>query len=387
MRVIMAREFIVPGQIITGSGALTMAEETLKGLGKKALIVTDKVMIQLGNCAKVETALKNQGIDYAIYSEIVGEPTDTMIENGLKVYKENGCDFLVALGGGSPIDSMKAIGSLVVNGGNISDYMGKVIDVEMPPLVAIPTTAGTGSEATQFTIITDTKKDIKMLLKGKVLMPKLAIIDPQFTMTAPPKITAATGLDALCHAVEAYTSRKAQTLSDSFAMSAVKRIFKSLPVAFKDGKNEEARIQMSVAALEAGIAFNNASVTIIHGMSRPIGALFHVAHGLSNAMLMKECLGFALEGAYDRFADLGRAIGVADATDEDKAAAEKFLSAIEGIVKELETPTLAEFGIDKDEFFKVIDKMAYDAMDSGSPQNTMREVSEEQVKQIYRNLW
>lgn len=387
MRVIMAREFIVPGQIITGSGALTMAEETLKGLGKKALIVTDKVMIQLGNCAKVETALKNQGIDYAIYSEIVGEPTDTMIENGLKVYKENGCDFLVALGGGSPIDSMKAIGSLVVNGGNISDYMGKVIDVEMPPLVAIPTTAGTGSEATQFTIITDTKKDIKMLLKGKVLMPKLAIIDPQFTMTAPPKITAATGLDALCHAVEAYTSRKAQTLSDSFAMSAVKRIFKSLPVAFKDGKNEEARIQMSVAALEAGIAFNNASVTIIHGMSRPIGALFHVAHGLSNAMLMKECLGFALEGAYDRFADLGRAIGVADATDEDKVAAEKFLSAIEGIVKELETPTLAEFGIDKDEFFKVIDKMAYDAMDSGSPQNTMREVSEEQVKQIYRNLW
>ena len=381
MRVIMAREFIVPGQIITGSGALTMAEETLKGLGKKALIVTDKVMIQLGNCAKVETALKNQGIDYAIYSEIVGEPTDTMIENGLKVYKENGCDFLVALGGGSPIDSMKAIGSLVVNGGNISDYMGKVIDVEMPPLVAIPTTAGTGSEATQFTIITDTKKDIKMLLKGKVLMPKLAIIDPQFTMTAPPKITAATGLDALCHAVEAYTSRKAQTLSDSFAMSAVKRIFKSLPVAFKDGKNEEARIQMSVAALEAGIAFNNASVTIIHGMSRPIGALFHVAHGLSNAMLMKECLGFALEGAYDRFADLGRAIGVADATDEDKAA------AIEGIVKELETPTLAEFGIDKEEFFKVIDKMAYDAMDSGSPQNTMREVSEEQVKQIYRNLW
>ena len=383
----MARDFIVPGQIITGSGALTMAEETLKGLGKKALIVTDKVMIQLGNCAKVETALKNQGIDYAIYSEIVGEPTDTMIENGLKVYKENGCDFLVALGGGSPIDSMKAIGSLVINGGNISDYMGKVIDVEMPPLVAIPTTAGTGSEATQFTIITDTKKDIKMLLKGKVLMPKLAIIDPQFTMTAPPKITAATGLDALCHAVEAYTSRKAQTLSDSFAMSAVKRIFKFLSVAFKDGKNEEARVQMSVAALEAGIAFNNASVTIIHGMSRPIGALFHVAHGLSNAMLMKECLGFALEGAYDRFADLGRAIGVADATDEDKAAAEKFLSAIEGIVKELETPTLAEFGIDKEEFFKVIDKMAYDAMDSGSPQNTMREVSEEQVKQIYRNLW
>ena len=136
----MAREFIVPGQIITGAGALDMAESALRQLGKKAMIVTDQVMIELGNCAKVEAALKNQGIAYTIYSEITGEPTDTMIENGLKQYREEGCDFLVALGGGSPIDSMKAIGSLVKNGGNISDYMGKIIDVEMPPMAAIPTT-------------------------------------------------------------------------------------------------------------------------------------------------------------------------------------------------------------------------------------------------------
>lgn len=383
----MAREFIVPGKIISGSGALEAAESALKAFGKKALIVTDKVMIDLGNCAKVESALKNEGVDYVIYSDITGEPTDVMIDGGVKVYKENGCDFIVALGGGSPIDSMKAIASLIENGGSISDYMGKVIDVPVPPMVAIPTTAGTGSEATQFTIITDTKKDIKMLLKGAVLMPTLAIIDPQFTMTAPPKITAATGLDALCHAVEAYTSRKAQTLSDTFAVSAVKRIFKFLPVAFKDGKNEEARVEMSVAALEAGIAFNNASVTIIHGMSRPIGALFHVAHGLSNAMLMKECLKFALPGAYDRFADLGRAIGAAKGEDSDEAAAEKFLKEIENITKVLETPTLEEYGIDREKFFSVIDKMSFDAMASGSPQNTKREVSEEDVKQIYRNLW
>ena len=383
----MAREFIVPGKIISGSGALEAAESALKAFGKKALIVTDKVMIDLGNCAKVEAALKNEGIDYVIYSNITGEPTDVMIDGGVKVYKENGCDFIVALGGGSPIDSMKAIASLIENGGSISDYMGKVIDVPVPPMVAIPTTAGTGSEATQFTIITDTKKDIKMLLKGAVLMPTLAIIDPQFTMTAPPKITAATGLDALCHAVEAYTSRKAQTLSDTFAVSAVKRIFKFLPVAFKEGKNEEARVEMSVAALEAGIAFNNASVTIIHGMSRPIGALFHVAHGLSNAMLMKECLKFALPGAYDRFADLGRAIGAAKDEDSDEAAAEKFLKEIENITKVLETPTLEEYGIDREKFFSVIDKMSFDAMASGSPQNTKRDVSEEDVKQIYRNLW
>lgn len=383
----MARDFIVPGQIITGAGALNMAEEALKGFGKKAMIVTDQVMIELGNCGKLEDALNHQGIEYVIFSDITGEPTDTMIQAGLKQYIEEKCDFLVALGGGSPIDSMKAIASLAVNGGNISDYMGTVINVEVPPMAAIPTTAGTGSEATQFTIITDTKKDIKMLLKGKVLIPALAVIDPQFTMTAPPKVTAATGLDALCHAVEAYTSGKSQTLSDTFALSAVKRIFDFLPAAYHDGQNEEARVQMSIAALEAGIAFNNASVTLIHGMSRPIGALFHVAHGLSNAMLLKECLAFALEGAYDRFAVLGRAIGAAGEGDCDQAASEKFLSAVQALIEELEIPTLEEYGIEREAFFKVIDKMAHDAMESGSPQNTMRKVTGEDVKQIYKNLW
>ncbi len=206
-------------------------------------------------------------------------------------------------------------------------------------------------------------------------------------MTAPPKITAATGLDALCHAVEAYTSRKAQTLSDTFALSAVKRIFQYLPIAFRDGKNEEARVQMSVAALEAGIAFNNSSVTLIHGMSRPIGALFHVAHGLSNAMLMKECLSFALEGAYDRFADLGRAIGAADGADSAETASAKFQAAVVALTEELETPTLAEFGIDKEAFFNVIEKMAYDAMDIGSPQNTQREITQADIEQMYKNLW
>lgn len=383
----MAREFIVPGQIITGAGALDMAAQTLGTMGKKALIVTDEMMVKLGNCAKVEEALKGQGVAYAVFSGVTGEPTDTMVEAGLKAYREGGCDFLVGLGGGSALDSMKAIGVLAGYTGKISDFMGKVIEMEMPPMAAIPTTAGTGSEATQFTIITDTEKDIKMLLKGKCLMPGLAIIDPQFTMTAPPKITASTGLDALCHAVEAYTSRKAQPMSDTFALSAVKRIFKALPTAFHDGGNEEARVEMSVAALEAGIAFNNASVTLIHGMSRPIGALFHVPHGLSNAMLMKVCLSFALEGAYDRFAALGRAIGVAEAQDPDRTAAEKFLSALVELTEELETPTPAEYGISREEFFRVIPKMAQDAMDSGSPQNTRREMTREDVERLYRELW
>lgn len=383
----MAREFIAPGNIFTGAGALDMAEEKLSQLGSKALIVTDKVMVELGNCEKVETALKNQKIDYIVYSEINGEPTDTMIKNGLSLYQEDGCDFLIALGGGSPIDSMKAIAALAANGGNISDYMGKIIGGDLPTMVAIPTTAGTGSEATQFTIITDTENDVKMLLKGAVLMPDYAIIDPQFTMTAPPKITAATGLDALTHASEAYTSKFAQPLSDTFALSAIKRIFKYLPIAFHDGKNVEAREQMSIAALEAGIAFNNASVTLVHGMSRPIGALFHVAHGLSNAMLLKQCFTYALDGAYDRFADVAKAINVASDSDSDQEASEKFLQAVVGICDELETPTLEEYGIDKEEFFNVIDKMAADAMESGSPSNTRKAMTVEDVKEIYRKLW
>ncbi|MDD5852404.1 MAG: iron-containing alcohol dehydrogenase [Galactobacillus timonensis] len=383
----MAREFLVPGHIITGAGALNAAEKIFPTMGKKALVVTDPVMIKLGNCAKVEAALKQEHVPYAVYSDIVGEPNNIMIENGLRKYREEGCDFLIAIGGGSCLDSMKAIGALAVNGGDIVDFFGKTIDVEMPPMAAIPTTAGTGSEATQFTIITDTRKDVKMLLKGPKLIPSLAVIDPQFTMTAPPAVTANTGLDALCHCVEAYTSRKAQTLSDTFAVSAVKRIFANLPIAYHDGSNQEARIQMSVAALEAGIAFNNSSVTLIHGMSRPIGALFHVAHGLSNAMLMNVCLTFALPGAYDRFGDLGRAIGVADASDTDQVAAEKFLDALKKLVAEMEIPTPEAYGIDRETFMNAIPKMAHDAMESGSPQNTIRDITVEQVSDLYRQLW
>lgn len=383
----MAREFIIPGHIINGEGALKLAADSIATMGNKALIVTDKVMVDLGNVAQLTGVLEEKNIQYVVYDGISGEPTDKMIEAGLSLYLDHQCDFLIGLGGGSPLDSMKAVGALVTNGGNISDYMGKVITKKIPNTVAIPTTAGTGSEATQFTIISDTQKDIKMLLKGAVLMPTLAVIDPQFTITAPPKITAATGLDALTHAVEAYSSRKAQSLSDSFALSAIRRIFKYLPIAYTDGQNVEAREQMSIAALEAGIAFNNASVTIVHGMSRPIGALFHVPHGLSNAMLMKECFTFALDGAYDKFADMARAIEIVDKNMDDKTAAHKMLDAIVEICKKLDTPSLEEYGIDKEKFFSLIPKMAKDAVDSGSPGNTIKEVGVADVEAIYKKLW
>lgn len=383
----MGREFIMPHNIISGQNALESAKGHLKSLGTKALIVTDEMMVKLGNTEVLLNVLKEQNIDGFVFSGINGEPTDAMILEGLNQYVAKHCDFLIALGGGSPIDSMKAIAAMHANEGSISDYMGKKITGNLPGMAAIPTTAGTGSEATQFTIITDTQKDVKMLLSGTVLMPDLAIIDPQFTITAPKKITAATGLDALTHAMEAYTSRKAQPLSDVFALSAVKRIFTWLPKAYHDGTDLKAREEMSLAALEAGIAFNNASVTLVHGMSRPIGALFHVPHGISNAMLLKECFQFALDGAYDRFAVMAREIKVADEDTGNEEASHAFLLAVIDLLKELEIPTLSQYGIDEDEFLSVIEKMAVDAMASGSPLNTRKEMDQEDVMNIYRRLF
>lgn len=383
----MANVFLVPEKMVIGEGALVAAKESLANMGKKALIVTDDMMVKLGNCGKVTAALEEAGVEYVVYSAINSEPCDYMIDEGVRLFKEDGCDFLIGLGGGSPVDSMKAVAVVAATGQNINSFMGKVITEALPPMVAIPTTAGTGTEATQFTIINNTTENIKMLLKGESLMANLAIIDPMFTMTAPPAVTAATGLDALCHAVEAYTSVKAFVMSDSMAISAVKRIFQSLEECFVNGQNVDARVSMATAALEAGIAFNNSSVTIIHGMSRPIGALFHIPHGLSNAMLMDKCLRFAMSGCPDRFCDLAKAIGVYEVGMTDEQGAEAFLEAISELCTKLKIQTLEEFGVNKEEFLSVADKMATDALASGSPNNTRRVPSKEEVIEIYKSLF
>ncbi|WMJ79408.1 iron-containing alcohol dehydrogenase [Clostridium sp. MB40-C1] len=383
----MAHKFIVPKNIISGKNALGEAGVYIKEFGEKALIVTDNIMVQIGNVDKVTEVLKENGIQYEIYSGVNKEPTDVIVEEGIKLYKENGCDFLVALGGGSPIDAAKAIGAMITNPGKITDYMGKVIPNPMPPLVAIPTTAGTGSEATQFTIIADTKNNVKMLLKGPNVVPTLALVDAEMTMTSPTNVTAATGIDALTHAIESYTSRLAQPLSDTFALSAIKRIFANLRTAYNDGKNFEARNEMALGALEAGIAFNNASVTIIHGMSRPIGALFHVPHGIANAMLIGECLEFAIEGATERFAQIAKVIGAYKEGMSDMDAAKALVLEVKKLCNDINIPTLEDFGIEREEFFTNMDKMAEDALASGSPANTIKQPSKQDVIDIYTRLW
>ncbi|MBQ6335285.1 MAG: iron-containing alcohol dehydrogenase [Erysipelotrichaceae bacterium] len=382
----MANTFLTPKMIISGQNALSDSANELSKMGKKAFIVTDTTMLKLGNLAKLTNILDQNKTAYTIFAEVNFEPDDVIVIKGANLYKENNCDHLIALGGGSPIDTAKAISVLLSSDDPLSSYMGKIIDINRPALAAIPTTAGTGSEATKFTIINDTASKVKMLLTGPCLIPDLAIIDPIFTSTAPKSVTSHTGIDALCHAVESYTSRKSQPLSDSFALSAISRIFNNLKKCYENGNDIEARIQMSLAALEAGISFNNSSVTIVHGMSRPMGALFHVPHGLSNAMLLEECMNYAVEGAYDRFAQIARHLNLT-ASSDDKQAAHIFLDKLSELLNDLHVPTMSEYGIDKEEYFNNIDKMAHDAYASGSPSNTIREVSVEDMVELYKKIY
>lgn len=379
--------FVIPNHTVVGTNVLSEAAHLLKKMGNKAFIVTGRHVAASDMMKQLTALLDENGIGCVIFDGITGEPTDTMIENGVEMLKSSGCDFIIGIGGGSPLDSAKAIAAMAVNEGSIADYNGKEITGEILPLAAIPTTAGTGSEATKFTVITDSEKGIKMLLKGDVLVPKLAIVDSSFTVGAPKSVTSATGLDALTHAVEAYTSRKAFSMTDTLAVSAVKRIMKYLPIAYREPDNSLAREQMSIAALEAGICINNSSVTIVHGMSRPIGALFHVPHGMSNAMLLKGCLSFAVSGAYEKFANLGRETGVASDSDSDETAAEKFIDSLQSICDVCEISTLEQYEIDRDEYYSKISKMATDAVASGSPANTVKEVTVDDCIEIYKKLY
>lgn len=384
----MSFNFTCAPRTIFGEGALETAAPYIADFGKKALIVTGKIITKTGLAAKVQDVLSVRGISSVVFNDLPGEPDDKMIDAALSVFKSEKCDFIIGLGGGTPLDTAKAVAAMAVLPGKLSDYAGKEMSGDFAPLVLIPTTAGTGSEATKFFVYTDTATDAKLLMKGDALLPKLAVIDFTYTISSPVSITVATGMDALTHAVEAYTSKKANPVTDIYCLDAIKRIFKYLPLAAKDGNDKTAREQMSLAAYEAGVCINNSSVTLVHGMSRPIGALFHVPHGISNAMLITECLRFALdgEGAEERFAKIALEIGEAEKSDSTSAASKKFLDALERLTKTLSVPSLREYGIDLEKFEASEEKMASDALASGSPANTRKAVSKDDIIAIYDRL-
>lgn len=385
----MSHHILLPKIMEIGRDACQQLPAILKTLAiTKPLIITDNTMMQLGYVAQIQEILQNQHIIADVFSDTVPEPTDISIEAGVHQVQTGNYDGLIALGGGSPIDSAKAIAILGKFGGKIRDYkFPRQVNEAGLPIIAIPTTAGTGSEATKFTIITDNAKNEKLLCVGSGFMPIACIIDYRLTLTLPPRITADTGIDAMTHAMEAYVSQKRNAYSDQQALSALRLIGSSLQKAYHNGNDESAREAMMLGSTLAGIAFCNASVALVHGMSRPIGAFFHVPHGLSNAMLLPNVTEFSIPSAPQRYADCAVALGVATITDDVEIANQKLIQFLKELNQELQVPTLAEFGVQKADFDKLVTTMCEQAFASGSPNNNPKVPSYDEMLKIYQSLW
>ncbi len=355
---------------------------------KKPLIITDKMMVKLGYIDDIQNILKQANIDSDYFDDTIPEPTSGSIQAGVEFIQAHQYDSIIAVGGGSPIDSAKAMSILGKHGGEIKEYrFPRQVNEAGLPIIAVPTTAGTGSEATKFTIITDDATSEKMLCVGIGFMPVAAVVDYELTLSVPARTTADTGIDALTHAIEAYVSKKANLFSDMQALSAMKLIGPNLKTVYFNPENEQAREAMMLGSTLAGVAFSNASVALVHGMSRPIGAFFHVPHGLSNAMLLPMITEFSIPAAPEKYADCAKAIGVAEIQDSVEIANQKLVSALKDINQALQVPTLAEFGADKKLFDEVVQTMAEQALASGSPGNNPRVPTIDEMVAMYQRLW
>ncbi|MBV0934506.1 iron-containing alcohol dehydrogenase [Marinobacterium weihaiense] len=385
----MSAGIILPRIMQIGAGASDAIGDVLGRLNcSRPLIITDPMMVQLGYVDRLQQQLQAKALVADVFANTVPEPTVASIMAGVDQVQRGDYDCIIALGGGSPIDSAKAIAILGRHGGTMRDYkFPRQVDEPGLPLIAIPTTAGTGSEATRFTIITDEHNDEKMLCAGLGFMPVAALIDYSLTLSLPPRTTADTGIDALTHAMEAYVSRKANAYSDSQAMAAMRLLGPHLRRAYHDGADKQAREAMMLGSTLAGIAFSNASVALVHGMSRPIGAFFHVPHGLSNAMLLPSVTAHSIPAAPERYAECARLIGVAGPADDTATANDKLLAELTALNDELQVPTPAQFGIDRAHFMSVTEEMARQALDSGSPGNNPRIPTRDDIVALYRALW
>jgi len=371
-----------------GSGAFAETREVLQVLGlRNPLVVTDPYLREHGLAQMLSESLIALGRP-RIFSETVPDPTVAVVEVGVEFLKNGEHDCIIGLGGGSSIDTAKAIAVLAVHGGKMGDYNTPHQQNEPGlPIIAIPTTAGTGSEATRFTIVTDEENEEKMLCAGLAYLPFAALVDFELSLTMPMRLTADTGVDSLTHAIEAYVSRRANAFTDSFALSAMSAIWANLPSACFEPQNRAAREAMMLAATQAGIAFSNSSVALVHGMSRPIGARFHVPHGMSNAMLLPAVTAFSISAAVERYAECARVMGMAPANATDDEAAGELVRNLHELNKKLKVPTPAEFGIDRQVWDESLPSMAQQALASGSPANNPRVPSEDEIQQLYRKIW
>lgn len=376
--------------ILHGGGSRHQVGALAKELGgTRALIVTDAGVISLGYHEAIAASLETAGIGAVIFSEVQPDPTKANVLAGVAMLQETGCDLVIALGGGSPIDTAKVISVLPTNPVDMTAFAGlhKIPNAGLP-LIAIPTTAGTGSELTKVAVITDTDRDVKMMMLSAPLQPRAAIQDFELTLSMPAPLTAAVGVDTFTHGLEAFVSRKANAMSDTFARSCMALVANYLRRAYATPDDREAREGMMIAAGQGGMAFSNSSVCLVHGMSRPIGAVFHVPHGLSNAMLLPALTSFSIPGNPTRYAEAARIVGAATESEPDAVAARKLGDWLQALNADLGIiPLSAWKHADRETFDAKKAKMAQDALDSGSPANNPKVPTVEEVVALYEQVW
>ena len=385
----MPARIITPRQLLIGGGAVRQCAQVLTGLGLgRPLVITDPHLIEIGKLDILAGILDGAGIAWDVFSEIREEPTTESVGAALAKLEAGDYDCLVGYGGGSPMDTAKAVSILARGGGRMRDYkVPAQNDALGLPVVAVPTTAGTGAEVTRFAVVTDTETDEKMVITGEACVPLAALVDYELTFTVSPRTTADTGLDSLTHAIEAYVSRKSNPYCDNMALAAMARLSKHIRAAYAEPEHAEAREQMMLGANQAGTAFSNASVALVHGMSRPIGAFFHVAHGLSNAMLLPAVTRFSAQSALPRYADCARAMELCEAGVGDQAAVALLLEELESLNRDLEVPSPKAYGIDEARYLEVVPIMAGQALASGSPGNNPRIPSAEEMVALYKQAY
>ncbi len=354
----------------------------------RPFIVTDGYLVQQGLVARLVDLLAREGMPSAVFSDTVSDPTVAVVNAAVAQLATGDHDCVIGLGGGSPIDTAKAVAVLGKASGSITAMKAPAVnDVPGLPIVAVPTTAGTGSEATRFTIIVDDATSEKMLCAGLAFLPTIAIVDHELTMTKPRRLTADTGIDSLTHAIEAYVSRRANAFSDAMALSAMRLIAGNLRQACDVPDDTAAREAMMVGAHHAGLAFSNASVALVHGMSRPLGAFFHVPHGLSNAMLLPSVTAFSAPHALGRYADCARTMGLAAEGEGDQSAVARLVEGLGRMNADLDVPGPRAFGIAESDYMDLIPTMVSQAIASGSPANNPREATADEMAALYRDVF
>ncbi|HEY6990292.1 MAG TPA: iron-containing alcohol dehydrogenase [Bryobacteraceae bacterium] len=376
----METRFDIPSSVLFGAGSRLRLSEELKKLGAaRVLLVTDQRLRDTETMETLRERLADDGVAATIFSEVQPDPTDRNVLVGLDCLRNCNAEAIVAVGGGSVMDAAKIIGVAATNSEPLASFQGyHRIPKAGLPLIALPTTAGTGSEATKVAVITDTERHVKMMIYDPKILPRVAIVDYELSLTMPATLTAYVGVDTLVHGMEAYVSRKASGMTDPLALSCIQLTSKYLRTAQKEPDNRKAREAMALAACQGGMAFSNSSVCLVHGMSRPIGAVFHLPHGLSNAVLLPAVTRFSIPGAPERYARIRREMG----WDEDLG------DGLERLNAELGIPKLRDaLGISRDKFETHLKKMADDALASGSPQNNPIVPSVDEIVDLYRRAW